>query len=197
MPRWITPNRAYATSNLRFMQGDARKLPLADWSVDVVVSFETVEHFYEHDQFFAEVKRVLRPGGRFIISSPERDIYSPLGAPPNPFHVRELTQDELLTLLNTTFSHTVLLGQRPILGSALVAVEHDSASSVPTLTFERRGTEYFEASEGLPRPIYLLAVSSDAPLDPVADSLFIDSNTIETSNTMEGQLAGVRRSWLR
>src|SRR5215831_16335592 len=42
---------AYVASNLRFIEGDARSLPMPDASVDVVVSFETIEHFYEHDVF--------------------------------------------------------------------------------------------------------------------------------------------------
>src|SRR5262245_4583182 len=42
---------AYSAPNLRFVQGDARFIPLQDASVDIVVSFETIEHFHEHDTF--------------------------------------------------------------------------------------------------------------------------------------------------
>ena len=72
---------AYRGPNFRFLEGDARCLPLADASVDAVVSFETIEHLWEHNQFLAEVRRVLRPGGWLIVSSPERDSFtSPSGA---------------------------------------------------------------------------------------------------------------------
>src|SRR5438046_354833 len=64
---------AYHQPKLRYIQGDARKIPLPDSSVDAVVSFETIEHFYEHEAFVAEVKRVLRPNGFFIVSSPETE----------------------------------------------------------------------------------------------------------------------------
>ena len=56
---------AYSRSNLRFLKGDARSIPLPDNCIDVVVSFETLEHFYDDDQFLSEVRRVLHPGGRF------------------------------------------------------------------------------------------------------------------------------------
>ncbi len=135
---------AYRQPNLRFLEGDARHLPLDDASVDTVVSFETIEHLYEHDQFLAEVRRVLRPGGRFIVSSPERDIYSPSGSSANPYHVRELTRAEFSALLRDSFAHVRLLGQRPMLGSVLVS-EGDGASQ--SLTFEKRGPCHFEAAE--------------------------------------------------
>jgi GT2 family glycosyltransferase/SAM-dependent methyltransferase len=170
----------YVAPNLRYLQGDARRLPLIDACVDVVVSFETIEHFYQHDSFLAEVRRVLRPGGRFVVSSPERDVYSPAGTPPNPHHVRELTRTELLTLLRGRFGNVLLQGQRPLLGSALVAEGPRSpgARALP-LTFERRGPNRFEESEGLSRPVYLVAVASDAPIEDVPDSLYIESSAIE------------------
>jgi SAM-dependent methyltransferase len=166
---------AYRQPNLRFLEGDARRLPLDDASVDTVVSFETIEHLYEHDQFLAEVRRVLRPGGRFIISSPERDIYSPSGSNANPYHVRELTRTEFSALLLNSFAHVRLLGQRPMLGSVLVS-EGDRADQ--SLTFEKRGPRHFEAEDGLPRPVYLVAVASDQPVADVPDSLYIETEEI-------------------
>ena len=166
---------AYRQPNLRFLEGDARHLPLDDASVDTVVSFETIEHLYEHDQFLAEVRRVLRPGGRFIISSPERDIYSPSGSSANPYHVRELTTAEFSALLRDSFAHVRLLGQRPMLGSVLLS-KGDGASQ--SLTFEKRGAGHFEAACGLPRPVYLVAVASDQPVTDVPDSLYIETAEI-------------------
>lgn len=171
---------AYTAPNLTFLEGDARRIPLPDGAVDAVVSFETIEHFYEHELFLAEVKRVLRPGGRFIVSSPERDVYSPAGAAPNPYHVRELTRAEFLERLSGSFAHVAVQGQRPMLGSALVTetLPEGGQAGAP-LTFERRGPARFEASVGLPRAVYLLAIASDAPLGPVADSLYIETGEVE------------------
>ena len=172
---------SYAEPNLRFLEGDARRIPLPDACVDAVVSFETIEHLYEHDIFLAEVRRVLRPGGRFVVSSPERDVYSPADAAANPYHVRELTRAELLALLSGAFAHVALQGQRPILGSALVTEGPARRARNKMLAFERRGADRFEASEGLPRPVYLLAIASDRPVEDVPDSLYIDSSAIEVA----------------
>ena len=168
-------NRAYRGPNFRFIEGDARCLPLADASVDAVVSFETIEHFHEHDQFLAEVRRVLRPGGRFILSSPERDVYSPSGSSANPYHVREMSRAEFSALLRTSFAEVRLFGQRPILGSALVSEGNGLGR---TLTFEKRGPFHFEASAGLPRPVYFVAVASDRQVADVPDSLYIGTAEI-------------------
>ena len=84
--------RSYARENLSYRVGSAVKLPLDAASVDVVVSFETLEHFAEHEEFMAEVKRVLRPVGALVMSSPVRGVYSP--GNPNAYHVRELTRAE-------------------------------------------------------------------------------------------------------
>lgn len=169
---------AYGSANLTFRQGDARHIPCADDSFDAVVSFETLEHFYEHDQFIAEVRRVLRPGGMFIISSPERDVYSPADGPPNPYHAHELTHGEFATLLRSSFGYVSIYAQRPLLGSALIA-EELPPEPAPLLTFEKRGTQFFEASIGLPRPIYLVAVASDNVFVPHVGSLYVETSGVE------------------
>lgn len=169
---------AYDAPGLTFLHGDARRIPCPDHSFDAVVSFETLEHFYEHDEFMAEVRRVLRPDGLLIVSSPERDVYSPAGYPPNPYHVHELTHAEFGTLLRANFGHVSMYAQRPLLGSALVA-EEVPAGAAPLLTFEKRDAGRFEASVGLPRPIYLVAVASDQPFVPRIGSLYIETSGVE------------------
>ena len=79
------------------------EVPLGDASVDAVVSFETLEHVREHARFMAEVKRVLRPGGKLIISTPERVVYSARGEPVNKYHLLELSVAEFYSLLRANF----------------------------------------------------------------------------------------------
>jgi SAM-dependent methyltransferase len=50
--------------------GDLLRLPFRDGSLDVVVSTETLEHLTEPGAFLAEVRRVLRPGGRLFLTAP-------------------------------------------------------------------------------------------------------------------------------
>ena len=45
----------YSSDSIRFSVGDARQIPHADASFDVVVSFETIEHIAEHERFLDEV----------------------------------------------------------------------------------------------------------------------------------------------
>jgi SAM-dependent methyltransferase len=80
--------------------GNLAELPLPDESVDVVVNFQVIEHLWDQGQFIAECRRVLRPGGVLLISTPNRITFSPgRDTPLNPFHTRELNAAELSELL--------------------------------------------------------------------------------------------------
>ncbi|KUI18792.1 SAM-dependent methyltransferase [Mycobacterium sp. GA-1285] len=82
--------------------GNLAELPLADGSVDVVVNFQVIEHLWDQGQFVRECLRVLRPGGRLLMSTPNRITFSPgRDTPINPFHTRELNAAELTELLST------------------------------------------------------------------------------------------------
>ena len=78
------------------VRGNLVRLPFADNCFDVVVSLQTVEHLWDQDDFVAECLRVLRPGGRFIVSTPNRLTFPP----GNLYHERELTGGELAVLLS-------------------------------------------------------------------------------------------------
>ncbi len=184
---------AYGAANLRFLSGDARRLPLPDAAFDLVVSFETLEHFGEHDAFLAEVRRVLRPGGRLLLSTPERDTYSPADTAANPYHVRELSRVEFGALLRRHFAHVAVLGQRPMLGSAIFPEEPAQAAGL--LTFEQRGPARFEASAGLPRAVYLLALASDHDLAALPGSLYVQTGQVEATVQAEAaRLAGAEQA---
>jgi GT2 family glycosyltransferase/SAM-dependent methyltransferase len=170
---------AYRRRNLVYLAGDARAMPLANAAFDVVVSFETIEHFREQETFIAEVKRVLRPGGIAIISSPDRDVYSPLDEAANPFHVKELTRCEFSSLVARFFRHQATLLQRPLIGSALILEAGGSLCQPSLITFERRGQDRFEASAGLPRPLYIVLIASDDPIHRVSSSLYIEASHID------------------
>lgn len=167
----------FPRANLRFIQGDARALPLADASVDAVVSFETIEHFDGQEAFVSEIRRVLRPDGHLIVSTPDRDIYSPANRPPNEYHVRELSRNEFSALLHRYFGHVEMLLQRPLIGSALMP---ETASAVEPLVIDRRGNTHFEACAVLPRAPYVVAVAANRPIPPLPTSLFIERSDLDT-----------------
>ena len=166
---------AYVAENLRFAVGDARALPNPDQSFDVVVSFETIEHFAEHVGFLKEVRRVLRPGGLLIVSTPDRDNYSPAEAPANPFHIKEMSGAEFEALLRSHFGAVSTFLQRPMFGSVLMPTHASATSSV---CFERRGEYHFEGSVGLARPQYVVAFASDSGVPELPSSVYIDTGRL-------------------
>ena len=110
--------RRLGVPKLSFQIGDAAKLPLASGGSDVYVSFETIEHVREPEALLAEAVRVLKPGGLFISSTPNRTVTNPGKAlpdhPRNPFHFREYARREFETLLDSFFSRVRLLGQNRV-----------------------------------------------------------------------------------
>jgi SAM-dependent methyltransferase len=82
------------------VHGNLAQLPLPDASVDVVVNFQVIEHLWDQPQFVDECRRVLRPSGVLMMSTPNRITFTPgSDTPINPFHTRELNAAELTELL--------------------------------------------------------------------------------------------------
>jgi len=76
-------------------------LPIRSAAVDVVASFQVIEHLWDQRGFLAECRRVLRPGGHLLITTPNRLTFSPgQDTPLNPYHTRELAPNELAQLLD-------------------------------------------------------------------------------------------------
>jgi ubiquinone/menaquinone biosynthesis C-methylase UbiE len=93
-------------------QGSAENIPLPDGSVDAVVSFETIEHVEKPGKLLDECFRVLRPGGRLIVSTPNRDIYTEPDQS-NPYHCSEMNESEFESLLSKRFPRWRMYVQMP------------------------------------------------------------------------------------
>ena len=91
--------------------GSAENIPLGNGSVDVIVSFETIEHVPSPERFLDECARVLAPGGMLIISTPNKDVYGQ--TVPNPYHCSEMTEQEFTEALRTRFQDCRFYTQRP------------------------------------------------------------------------------------
>jgi 2-polyprenyl-3-methyl-5-hydroxy-6-metoxy-1,4-benzoquinol methylase len=96
--------------NLDFRVGNAESIPLPSNSMDAVVSYETIEHVPNPRDFINEVARVLKPGGKLFISTPNANTYL-AGTDSNPFHCSELTLKEFLALLDSNFTLQSIHGQ--------------------------------------------------------------------------------------
>lgn len=111
----------YARDKLDFAVGSVTALPLPAASVDLVVSFETIEHLAQQREMLAEFRRVLAADGVLAISSPNRPVYNEAGGIENHYHVRELDRAELAALLAPGFPRQAWYAQRIVAQSALWA----------------------------------------------------------------------------
>ncbi|MFM7109482.1 MAG: class I SAM-dependent methyltransferase [Planctomycetaceae bacterium] len=157
----------YDRDNLRFVQGSATALPLAAGTADLVASFETIEHLDDHDAMLAEIRRVLRPVGRLVMSSPDKRHYSDATGHDNPFHVRELHAAEFLGLVGRFFRHVTPLFQRVVHGSLLVPTTPGGG-----FTEYRGDFSDFVAKARLREAMYVVVLASDEPLPPMHVSLW-------------------------
>ncbi len=161
--------------NLSFLVGSCDAVPLPDNSIDVVTSFETIEHHDKHEEMMVEVKRILKSDGLLIISSPNRLVYSDKANYQNPFHIKELYYDEFVHLLNRHFKYIRIYGQRLSVGSFLSPLQDSNGTSFTAYTGESNSLS--KKIFALNDPTYFVAICSDEEicLDKCAESsLYID-----------------------
>lgn len=113
----------YRPERLRFLVADCLDLPFEDGEFDCIVSFETLEHLDDHEGLIREFRRVLRPTGFLLISSPDKAVYSDQQQNQNEFHVRELYRSELESLLRRHFPAFRLWGQKLLFQSAIWSLD--------------------------------------------------------------------------
>lgn len=157
--------RKYTAENLSFLQGSATSIPLDADSVDLVVSFETIEHLQDHDTMMKEIRRVLHPDGILIISSPDKYEYSDVRSFKNEFHVRELYFKEFDHLLAKYFSHHLCFGQKIAFGSVIAPREKNYFYS-----WQKDDTN--PPVSGISHAVYHIAIASDASLPELPGGLF-------------------------
>lgn len=87
--------------NVEFRQMNVPPLTgLPDNHFDFVVSFQVIEHIKKDTEYVKEIHRVLKEGGKFIVTTPNKKM----SLTRNPWHIREYTVAELTTLLGNSFS---------------------------------------------------------------------------------------------
>ena len=158
-------------TNVTFAVGSCTAIPAPDKSFDVAISFETLEHIHEQEEFLAELDRVLAPGGVLLISCPNKAEYTDKRGTENEFHVKELYRDELDALIRKRFPHATWYGQKPSFYS-VIAPEKTAATG-----------ELIEVAEETPdhgnghivSPLYYILVAGRerAAVDAVAPTLSV------------------------
>jgi ubiquinone/menaquinone biosynthesis C-methylase UbiE len=185
---------AYAgRSNLRFVQGSAAALPLADATVDVVISFETLEHLAQADQprMLAEIARVLTASGVVILSAPNPVEYSQARGYRNPFHQHEPTRAEIENLLAPLFAARRWYRQRRYFGSAIWS-EDASANAFEAWREEDDKVLPAQAPEAMYYLVLAARHASALPAAAPAVSFFSDRGERELAR-LDAQAAEVLR----
>lgn len=158
--------------NLQYVQGSAAAIPLADDSVDIVVSFETIEHLLEQEEMMAEIRRVLRPDGIMVMSSPNKQVYSDQAGYHNDFHVKELYLNEFTALVSSHFPAWRMSSHRMAVCSTITPSETDP-SQVSYQALTDTGSEVEERVAGIPDAVYfvIVAAANDALLPAMPASI--------------------------
>jgi 2-polyprenyl-3-methyl-5-hydroxy-6-metoxy-1,4-benzoquinol methylase len=164
----------YKATHLHFLTADARSTPLPSGSFDLVVSFETIEHLEQHEQLLGEFRRLMKPGARLIISTPDTGQYSGKSGYANPFHKKELNREQFETLLQTCFKKVRIMTQQTC---------HSSLISYPEQT---RFDQYSGNQDQLEKNkeakgLYMIAIASDEELPELNNSIFNGNSILQAA----------------
>jgi len=175
-------SQKYVRTNLEFKVGSADLIPLPDNCVDVVVSFETLEHHEKHEEMMQEVKRVLKPDGLMIISTPDKSIYHRRD-PDNVYHVKELYVSEFESLIKKYFKKSSFLEQRVVFGSFLSSKLPNESERLNFYSGDfnqvTSGLDY--SLDFLNQPFFILCLASDQDVF-IKEKSFFDGGDVYQKN---------------
>lgn len=100
----------YSHPRLIFREADALELPYPDESFDFVFSSQVIEHVASNKRFLQEIKRVLRPNGFCLVTTPNKRLFSPDSIESNPFHINEMSLNEYQEIGQSIFPRVVMRG---------------------------------------------------------------------------------------
>ena len=95
---------------------EEKALPFPDASFDVVLSFQVIEHVRDVNAYLSEIRRVLKPGGTFVVATPDRSSRLFPGQKPwNMWHLYEYSADALRDVVARHFGDVTIkmMGGRP------------------------------------------------------------------------------------
>jgi SAM-dependent methyltransferase len=159
--------QSYRRPNLNFLQASCSALPAATGAIDLAVSFEVIEHIADWQASLRELRRVLAPAGRLIISTPNTNYYAETRRQtgPNPYHVHEFAFDDFAAELGALFPHIALYLENHVEGIGFEPAD-PAAGRTPEL----------HQAASRPEPAtahFFLAVCSCAPQPPPPPFLYL------------------------
>ncbi len=171
--------KKFRGKNIQYLVGDCENIPLPKRTVDVIVSFETIEHINNYEKFLKEIKRVAVPNALVILSTPNRSVY-PKG---NPFHTKEFNYSEIRGLLSKHFKNLKFLYQHNWFSSAMFN-EKLIKSEKPTNSLD--DVKLFKLiSDQTRKSLYYVVLASDGKLpDSITFPVGLFSPFIDFNNTL-------------
>lgn len=167
--------------NLHFITSRCDQLPVAASTFDVAVSFETIEHILEQEDYLSELKRLLRPNGQLIISTPNKKVYRQFTGGANPFHPAELDEYEFVSMVKRHFSKVLILNQQVVTVSLVAPAEILAGAAVtPFQVYEENSLNEVSSKRALKDLMYTLIVASNGEKPCLDGSLYLGT-TEETS----------------
>jgi len=105
-----------AQINTAYLQASAKALPFSAGAFDLVTAFEVIEHLASWRELLSEARRVLAPGGLFLVSTPNRLYYADSRRldGPNPYHVHEFEFAEFGAALREFFPYVSIRFQNHV-----------------------------------------------------------------------------------
>jgi ubiquinone/menaquinone biosynthesis C-methylase UbiE/glycosyltransferase involved in cell wall biosynthesis/predicted nucleic acid-binding Zn-ribbon protein len=175
----------YQRPNLTFVQGSMQDVPeIAGNEFDVIVCFESIEHVLDQAEVLSEAKRLLREGGLFFISTPNKLLFGDAAGRSWPWHEKELYFNEFQELVSGQFSHALFLGQMVLTGSAiwpLLAPREKSGFVAREVVISHSGREFMLSDPASKAAMFFLAVASDQPLDALRREIEGPSYLVDAS----------------
>lgn len=99
----------YGSDNLSFYQYDGIDLSFLHETFDLIVSFQVIEHVINVEDYLNNIKSLLKPGGKFMITTPNRRYrLAKDQAPWNKFHLREYSEEMLREDVARVFSDGII-----------------------------------------------------------------------------------------
>ena len=101
---------ALAGQSRRTVVADMRSLPFSEGEFASVLSVQSIEHVPDPERVFAEVVRVLQPGGTAMFVTPNRLTFARADEIIDPYHYREYSPSELQEVCAGVFASVEISG---------------------------------------------------------------------------------------